>query len=171
MLGIGADGIFGCGTRGSVVSFQRSAGLGADGVVGPNTWSARRGACPPGPPPPASRGATRTAPPASSSFGDRAIAEARKHVGKPYVYGASGPNSFDCSGYVQYVMRQLGVSLPHNAAAIYSTVSKIDKSELRRGDLAFIRTDGRISHVGIYDADGYWYVARRTGTDVTRQKI
>ena len=167
-LGIGADGVFGAQTRAAVVRFQSSRGLGADGVVGPNTW----GALLRGTTTTASRGTPRTAPPATTaSLGSRAIAEARSHVGKPYVYGAAGPNSFDCSGFTQYVFSRLGISLPHSSAAQYAALPHVPASQVRQGDLVFARTNGRITHVGVYDADGYWYVARHTGTTITRQKI
>ena len=97
--------------------------------------------------------------------------EAASHAGKPYRYGAAGPNAFDCSGFTMYVFAQLGVSLPHNSAAQYDAVRRIAKSDLQLGDLVFMRSGGRISHVGIYAGDNTMWVARRSGTTITRQTL
>ena len=168
LLRIGADGVFGPQTRGAVVGFQRSRGLAADGIVGPRTWGALRGGAPvtAAAAPRASRDGER-----SSSLGARAVQEASRHAGKPYRYGAAGPNAFDCSGFTQYVFGQLGVSLPHNSAAQYGAVRHISKADLQIGDLVFMKTSGRISHVGIYAGDNSMWVARRSGTTITRQTL
>ena len=104
--------------------------------------------------------------------GERAIQEARRHEGKPYRYGATGPDSFDCSGFVGYVYRQVGVELPRTAEQMWNSLpKKVSYQHVQFGDLIFIRDNGRISHVGMYAADGHMWVARRSGTTVTRQKI
>lgn len=104
--------------------------------------------------------------------GERAIQEARKHVGKPYRYGATGPDSFDCSGFVGYVYRQVGVHLPRTAEQMWNSLpKKVSYQHVQYGDLIFMRTNGRITHVGMYAADGHMWVARRSGTTVERQKI
>ena len=104
--------------------------------------------------------------------GERAIQEARKHEGKPYRYGATGPDSFDCSGFVQYVYRQVGVELPRTAEQMWNSLpKKVSYQHVQYGDLIFMREGGRISHVGMYAADGHMWVARRSGTTITRQKI
>ena len=163
-LGLSADGVFGPRTRAAVVAFQRSHGLVADGVVGPRTWAALRSTRTDR----GSRGGTRAS---ASSVGAAAVAEAARHRGKPYVYGADGPNSFDCSGFTKYVYGRVGVSLPHNAAAQYSSVRHVSKGERRLGDLIFMRSGGRISHVGIYAGSNTFWVARHSGTTITRQTI
>ncbi len=72
------------------------------------------------------------APPASSTqagLGERAVEEASRHEGKPYRYGASGPDEFDCSGFTQYVFRQLGHELPRTARAQYDAVRHISPAD------------------------------------------
>jgi cell wall-associated NlpC family hydrolase len=100
------------------------------------------------------------------------LVEARRQKGKPYVYGADGPHSFDCSGLVRYVfLHALHKSLPHNAAAQYDAVKHIHRSQLKPGDLIFTDDGGYISHVGIFDGGHLWWVAPHTGTHVQRQRI
>lgn len=98
--------------------------------------------------------------------------QARKQLGKPYVYGAAGPSAFDCSGLVQFVYkRALAETLPRSAAAQYRASMHIRRTSLRVGDLVFVDYGGYISHVGIYAGDGYWWVAPHAGTVVKLQKI
>jgi cell wall-associated NlpC family hydrolase len=106
----------------------------------------------------------------------RVLKEAARQKGKPYVYGAAGPGSFDCSGLVMYVFRHaIGRSLPHNAAAQYHAVHHISRKHLRPGDLVFVDNGGYISHVGIYSGHNshhrYWWVAPHTGEHVHKQPI
>ena len=113
-----------------------------------------------------------TASPASaSSVGDSAVAIASRQAGDPYVWGAAGPNSFDCSGLVMYVYRQLGISLPHNSSAQYGAMRHVPQSQKQPGDVLFVHGSGRITHVGIYAGGNSWWVARRAGTTVTRQTL
>ena len=108
----------------------------------------------------------------TSSFGARAVEEAARHEGKPYAYGATGPGSFDCSGFVQYVYGQLGVDVPRTSGEQYAASQKVSQADRRAGDLIAMRSDsGRITHVGIYAGDNSWWVARRAGTTVTRQQL
>ena len=81
-----------------------------------------------------------------------AVAFAYDQLGDRYVYGASGPNSWDCSGLTQGAWAAAGVSLPHSSRAQYSSGRKVSKSELQPGDLVFFYSP--ISHVGIYIGDG-----------------
>lgn len=108
----------------------------------------------------------------SSSFGARAVDEAAQQEGKPYAYGATGPGSFDCSGFVQYVYGQLGVDLPRTSGEQYAASQKVSQADRRPGDLIAMRSDsGRVTHVGVYAGDDSWWVARRSGTTVTRQQL
>ena len=108
----------------------------------------------------------------ASSFGARAVEEAARHEGKSYVYGATGPGSFDCSGFVQYVYGQLGADVPRTSGEQYTASRKVSQADRRAGDLIAMRSDsGRITHVGIYAGDDSWWVARRSGTTVTRQQL
>lgn len=99
----------------------------------------------------------------SSTKGNEIVEYAKQYLNCPYVYGAAGPNSFDCSGFTMYVYQHFGVSLPHGATSqsYYGTEINASKSELRSklkaGDLVFFLDypsyDG-IGHVGIYIGDG-----------------
>ncbi len=78
----------------------------------------------------------------------KALKWAKRKKGSPYVYGAAGPNSFDCSGLVGYAYRKAGVKLPRTTGAIYSGVgNKVKWKDLAPGDLVFFY--GARSHVGI----------------------
>ena len=102
------------------------------------------------------------------SFGDRVVAEAARHDGKDYRYGATGPDAFDCSGYVQYVFRQLGVELPRRSGDQYAASTKVAKADKRPGDLIAIHdSSGRVTHVAIYAGGGDMWVAS-TGSDRVR---
>lgn len=99
---------------------------------------------------------------------DKLLTEARTHLGKPYVYGASGPYSFDCSGFTSYVYRQLGYNLNRTAAGQYSNGVYVSKDQLKPGDLVMFGR-GYINHVGIYIGDNQFIHAEngRTGVVVT----
>jgi cell wall-associated NlpC family hydrolase len=93
-----------------------------------------------------------------------AVAEAQRQVGKPYVYGGSGPDSFDCSGLTAWAWRAGGVSLPHSATAQYNAIPHVAFSDLQPGDLLFFYSD--IHHVAIYVGGGQIVEASQTGTPV-----
>lgn len=86
------------------------------------------------------------------ALGGPAVAFAKSQVGKSYVWGAVGPDSFDCSGLTMAAWQQAGVSLPHNSTAQYDSGQQISESELQPGDLVFYYSP--ISHVGMYIGDG-----------------
>lgn len=86
----------------------------------------------------------------SSSASTSIIEYAYKFLGKPYIWAASGPNSFDCSGFTLYVYRKYGYSLPHYTGAQVQMGKAVDRKDLRAGDLVFFNTTGRNGHVGIY---------------------
>lgn len=102
----------------------------------------------------------------SVSKGNEVVNYAYKFLGKPYVYGASGPNSFDCSGLTQYVYNKFGVGLSRTTYTQVNQGKKVDRSNLRPGDLVFFNTEGSISHVGIYVGGGDFIHAPRTGKPV-----
>jgi peptidoglycan DL-endopeptidase CwlO len=85
---------------------------------------------------------------------------AMQYLGTPYVWGASGPGAFDCSGFTMFVYAQVGVSLPHNAAAQYSYGTPVARDQLEPGDLVFF--DG-LGHVGLYIGGGNFIHAPHTG--------
>ncbi|MGN1032349.1 MAG: SH3 domain-containing protein [Intestinibacter sp.] len=87
------------------------------------------------------------------------IAYAKAQLGKPYVWGAQGPNSFDCSGFTYYVFKnKAGITLPRNSSAQSTYGKYVNKSDLKAGDLVFFDTNGAnngaVSHVGLYIGDG-----------------
>jgi cell wall-associated NlpC family hydrolase len=100
------------------------------------------------------------------SKGNEVVNYAYKFLGKPYVYGATGPNSFDCSGLTQYVYNRFGVNLSRTTYTQVNQGIKVDRSNLRAGDLVFFNTEGSISHVGIYIGNGEFIHAPRTGKPV-----
>lgn len=86
---------------------------------------------------------------------------AMKYLGAPYQWGASGPNSFDCSGFTSFVYRQVGVSLPRVSRAQINAGQRVNRSDLRPGDLVFFGSP--IHHVGIYVGGNRYIHAPRTG--------
>jgi peptidoglycan DL-endopeptidase CwlO len=106
------------------------------------------------------------------SFGDTVLAEAVRHLGAPYVYGAAGPQAFDCSGFVQYVLGRLGVVLPRTSADQYAAVRHVAVADRQVGDLVFFRLGGGgIDHVGIYAGKDQIVVAPKSGDHVRYEKI
>ncbi|MCW2605339.1 MAG: hypothetical protein JWO60_32 [Frankiales bacterium] len=98
------------------------------------------------------------------------LAEAARHRGKPYRYGATGPSAFDCSGFTRYVYaKSTGKSLPHSAAAQEQMARRVSKSAARAGDLVFIQGAG--DHVGIYAGNGKMWDAPRSGKTVSLRSI
>jgi cell wall-associated NlpC family hydrolase len=108
-------------------------------------------------------------PPAPASGVARAIAFARQQIGDPYVWGAAGPNAWDCSGLTMGAWRAGGISLPHYSVAQYSQSTPISRSSLRPGDLVFwgsSSSPSSIYHVALYVGNGMIIQAPRTGRDV-----
>ncbi|MER5907876.1 NlpC/P60 family protein [Streptomyces mirabilis] len=89
---------------------------------------------------------------APNSRAAEAIAYAYGKLGSPYVWGATGPDAFDCSGLAQAAYRAAGISLPRTTYAQINAGSRVSRSELRPGDLVFFYSG--ISHVGIYVGNG-----------------
>jgi cell wall-associated NlpC family hydrolase len=82
--------------------------------------------------------------------------------GAPYVWGASGPNAFDCSGLTSYAYHHAGLRLPRTAAAQAGAVRHIPRAQMLRGDLVFFSNGGHVYHVGMF-------AGRRHGTDYILQ--
>lgn len=105
-------------------------------------------------PSPAATPAPAKAKQTDSAKADKVVAAALVQLGKPYVYGATGMSSFDCSGLTRYAYGLVGISLPHSAYAVgYSSGEKVERTQLRKGDIVCFNTisDGDQSdHVGIY---------------------
>jgi cell wall-associated NlpC family hydrolase len=103
-------------------------------------------------------GPTTTAVPASRYGG--VVGVAISYLGVPYRWGGASPSGFDCSGFVEYVFAQVGVSLPHSSYAQYGYGVAVSYSQLQPGDLVFF--DG-LGHVGIYIGGGQFVHAPHTG--------
>ena len=88
-----------------------------------------------------------------SNIREQIISFAQTKLGSPYVWGATGPNTFDCSGFVGYVFQKAAnVNLPRVSSSQATFKPKIASMDMEKGDLVFFETTGkgRISHVGIY---------------------
>lgn len=118
----------------------------------------------------------------SSALGQKIVAEALKHVGKPYVYGAKGPNAFDCSGFAQYCTRVASggaINLPGGSSNQWTSAPGqriYSMSQLQVGDLIYIcdpaYSHGKItSHVAIYMGDGMIVHAASKGVGVVTNTI
>jgi cell wall-associated NlpC family hydrolase len=90
--------------------------------------------------------------------------------GDTYSYGAAGPDSFDCSGFTQYVFGKVGISLPHSAAQQATVATPV--SQPQPGDLVFVHNGGggSIGHVAIYAGGGYWYEASNPSQAVGKHR-
>ncbi|MEV0986815.1 NlpC/P60 family protein [Streptomyces sp. NPDC049949] len=111
-------------------------------------------------------GAPSTAPPAPAdgSRAARAVAFAYGAIGKPYVWGATGPGSFDCSGLTQAAWRSAGVSLPRTTYTQINAGQRVSRDQLAPGDLVFFYSG--VTHVGLYIGNGQMIHAPRPGSTV-----
>ena len=92
-----------------------------------------------------------------TSTGQQIVDYAKNYLGCKYVYGGSGPNTFDCSGFTMYVYQKFGVTLSHSARAQSKVGTAVEKENLQLGDLVFFKdyeTMDGIGHCGIYIGDG-----------------
>ena len=125
-----------------------------------------------------SAGSSATASAGSSATGsvgsyatraDKAVAFARAQVGKPYVCGASGPGSYDCSGLTQAAWKAAGVTLPRSGRDQAHVGTRVPLSEARPGDLVFFHGDG--GHVGLCTGDGMMIHAPKPGAYVREESV
>jgi cell wall-associated NlpC family hydrolase len=120
-------------------------------------YAARQAATP-------SQAATVAPAPAGNASAQRAVNFALAQVGKPYVFGAAGPSSYDCSGLTLAAWAQAGVSLPHLASAQYNYGTHVPADELQPGDLVFLYQP--IGHVSMYIGHGMLVSAPQPGENV-----
>jgi cell wall-associated NlpC family hydrolase len=107
--------------------------------------------------------------PEATNVGTTAVRAALTQRGKPYVWGAAGPNSYDCSGLVVWAFAQEGISLPHYTGDLWNAGLHVSRADLEPGDLVFFFAD--LSHVGIYIGNGLMVVAPSTGQVVQVQAL
>ena len=103
-------------------------------------------------------------PPPPGSGASGAVQAAESRVGDWYQWGATGPNTFDCSGLVMWAYEQVGISLPHYSGAQYDDTTHIPMSDLQPGDLVFFSNPGE--HVAMYIGNGEIVEAPHTGAQV-----
>ncbi|TPQ21848.1 C40 family peptidase [Streptomyces sporangiiformans] len=105
----------------------------------------------------------------STSKGEKALAFAEAQTGKPYVWGATGPDSYDCSGLTQAAWKAAGVTLPRTTWDQVNVGTTVSVANAQPGDLIFFYDD--ISHVGIYKGDGMMVHAPKPGEYVREESI
>ncbi len=134
----------------------------AGGAVGESAPAAAAG------PAPAPQAAAVAAPQAPASGGSgaaqAAVQTALAQVGDPYVWGAGGPNAFDCSGLTQYAYAAAGISLPHSSRMQSQMGTAVTRSQLQPGDLVFYYSP--VSHVSMYIGNGQMVHASTSGSPV-----
>ncbi|KQB85196.1 C40 family peptidase [Corynebacterium oculi] len=106
---------------------------------------------------------------ASSSVGQSIVDVARGKIGSPYVYGAAGPNAFDCSGFTSWVYSQVGKSIPRTSQAQASSGTPVAYGDLQPGDI--VAFYGGASHVGIYVGNGMIIDALNSGSPVAERPL
>lgn len=100
------------------------------------------------------------------------IAYGKTAIGKPYVFGDEGPNSFDCSGLMQWIFKHFGISLPRTTGQQVGAGYSVPIGQYKPGDLVFSSWDGTPhSHVGMYIGNGQILVAPHSGTNVQIQTL
>ena len=183
-----ATGYFGAVTEAAVKAFQKAHGLTVDGQVGPLTWAMIFGSTVTAPIPvtttPVSSTPVSTTPakaPTPPSYpaivrqaglGAKALALIATYKGKPYLWGAAGPNAFDCSGLTQYVYKQLGVLLARSADQQFRTTLHVPYSQAQPGDLIFFYdSTGYVYHVGMYAGNGMMWDAPHSGAVVRYENV
>ncbi|AJE87028.1 NLP/P60 family protein [Streptomyces albus] len=101
----------------------------------------------------------------------KALEVAASKQGAPYGYGATGPNSFDCSGLTKYAFKHAGKELPRTAQQQFNATKRVPPAQRRNGDLVFFGYRGNVYHVGIYAGHGRIWHSPKTGAVVRLEKI
>ena len=105
----------------------------------------------------------------ASGRASAAVNYALAQVGDAYVYGATGPSAFDCSGLTMAAWAQAGVGLPHSSGAQMGSGPHISQSQLQPGDLVFYYSP--VSHVGMYIGNGMIVHAANPSSGVTTAPV
>ena len=124
---------------------------------------------PAAPRPAASAPAPAAALAGGSAAAQTAVSTAMAQIGDPYVWGAAGPDAFDCSGLTQYAYAAAGISLPHSSSMQSTMGVPVSRSDLQPGDLLFFYSP--VSHVGMYIGDGQMVHASTSGVPVKTAAI
>lgn len=107
-----------------------------------------------------------------SAKAENVVALAKQQLGKPYVYGATGPNAFDCSGFVKYVYGNLGVSVPRTSKEFVNVGTAVSRQDIQPGDIIALNCNGSgVSHVGIYVGNSQMIHASTGGRGVVYDNI
>ena len=131
----------------------------AERLAAARAEAAAEAAATPPPPPVAAAPA-----PAPNGGAQAAVDAALSQLGKPYVWAAAGPDSYDCSGLTMWAWARAGVSLPHNSGMQYAATPRVDRSDWQPGDLLFFGSP--IHHVGMYIGNNQMVEAPYTGAQV-----
>jgi cell wall-associated NlpC family hydrolase len=107
--------------------------------------------------------------PEATNVETTALRDALTQRGKPYLWGASGPYDYDCSGLVVWAYQQEGISLPHYTGSLWNAGEHVSRDNLAPGDLVFFGTD--IDHVGFYIGNGLMVDAPHSGSDVRVEAV
>ena len=132
--------------------------------------AAAAAAADPPPVPPAGGGGPDVAGTVSAETGRRAVTYAQSQLGKPYEWGADGPDTYDCSGLTMWAYAQVGVQIDHWTGYQWEQGAQVSTAQMRPGDLAFFASDtsdpDTIHHVGMYIGNGQMVEAPYTGANV-----
>ncbi|MDG4857927.1 NlpC/P60 family protein, partial [Streptomyces sp. T-3] len=117
-------------------------------------------------------GGTQNSPSAPASGSAASVVSFLKaQVGKPYVFGATGPSAYDCSGLTQAAFRQAGVSLPRTSQAQSASGTSVSLSSLQAGDLLYWGGKGSAFHVGVYVGNGQYIDAANPSKGISLQNL
>ncbi|NNN31067.1 hypothetical protein HLK59_11925 [Streptomyces sp. S3(2020)] len=119
--------------------------------------------------PAAPGGSWRSADPGHSTQAERVIAFARAQIGRPCVWGAVGPGSYDAPGLTQAAWKAAGVTLPRTAPAQCGGGMQVSLADVRVGDLVFFHDD--LGHVGIWSGDGMMIHAPGPGATIREESV